>query len=87
MKRKVQIPVVKQMKIFPLKCVSRIIFYFSKFYHFKLLHFSKNQLFGELFQKRFTGGICDLGGHGTDTAANPIRMYSVPGVVVHLCTS
>ena len=34
----------------------------SKFKTFKFVTFSKNQQFGELFQKRFATGICDLRG-------------------------
>ena len=35
--------------------------------------FSKSQQFGELFQKRFTTGICDLRGPRPCIAWHPIR--------------
>ena len=39
--------------------------YFQTFLNFKFSTFSKKQQFGELFQKRFATGICDLRGGGT----------------------
>ena len=39
------------------------------YFHF---NFSKKQQFGELFQKRFATGICDLGGLSPTTHRHPI---------------
>ena len=37
--------------------------------------FSKNRQFGDLFEKRFAGGICDLGGgYRPSSASNPINI-------------
>ena len=38
--------------------------------------FSKNRQFGDLFEKRFAGGICDLGGYRTSSVSNPIDISS-----------
>jgi len=38
--------------------------------------FSKNRQFEDLFQKRFAGGICDLGGPRQTTAWHPIYRVS-----------
>ena len=52
----------------------------------------KNQLFGELFQKRFTDGICHLRGYRQETHAHPIHydfehaLYSLALLVTTGCT-
>ena len=48
-------------KSFTVKKISQNIFF--KFLNFIVFTFSKNRQFGELFQKRFAIGICDLGGY------------------------
>ena len=50
LKRKVQIPVVKQMKIFPLKCISRIIFIFQNFNILNFYIFQKINYLGNFFK-------------------------------------
>ena len=44
---------------------------FPKFLTFKFATFSKNQQIGELFQKRFATGICDLRGAPAMYSATP----------------
>ena len=73
-KRKVQIPVVKQNKTFRVQFISEFIFIFFKKNNFEVFTFSKKQLFWELFQKRFTGGICDFRGYPPCIASNPIHV-------------
>ena len=61
---------VSGLNSFSLKNTAQKIFLFSKCSAFKFVTFSKNQQFGELFQKRFASGICDFRGAP--------RMYSFP---------
>ena len=47
--------------------------------------FSKNQQFGDLFEKRFAGGICDLGGYLTSSVSNPISGETRDSGLQKLC--
>ena len=55
----------------------RMYFLFFKILTFYFFYFSKNNYLGNFFQKRFTGGICDLGGYGSDTHLHPIGMAAL----------
>ena len=45
-------------------------------YFIKCVTFSKNEQLGDLFQKRFTGGICDFRGYGSCIAWHPIIIHT-----------
>ena len=51
---------------------SKMYFRIYVFFVFFNYYFSKKHQFGELFQKRFAGGICDFGGYGSCIAWHPI---------------
>ena len=69
---------VKQNTMFPIKCISEFIVYVSNFLKYISFYFFKKKLlFGELFQKRFTGGICHLRGACTRNPATPYTWHSL----------
>ena len=60
--------------------------YFHVFVSFEFVTFSKNQLFVELFQKRFAGGICDFRGASMYSATPYKYNYSVPASAISVPT-
>ena len=70
-----------KIKHFPLKNMSEITFYFHKIQHFKF-HFSKKQQLGDLFEKRFAGGICDFRGYPSCFVRHPIFIVLLASSII-----